>query len=113
MTKIKRFIFNDFQTNCYILYDSSYEAVIIDGAANSHSGLKEIADFLEENHLIPKYILNTHCHLDHVCGNYYLESSLRIPVLSHKDDDFYIENALQLADKSGFPISPNPKPKTG
>jgi len=110
MCKIKKFVFNDFQTNCYILYDSSYEAVIIDGAANSHAGLKEIDDFLIENHLIPKYIINTHGHLDHVCGNYYLESHLRIPILSHKDDDFFLDNALQLAKQFGYAIEQPPKP---
>ncbi len=110
MTKIKKFVFNDFQTNCYILYDSSYEAVIIDGAANSHTGLKQIDDFLNDNHLIPKYILNTHGHLDHVCGNYYLESRFRIPILSHKDDDFLIENSLQLAKQFGYAIEQPPKP---
>ncbi len=109
MTKIKTFVFNDFQTNCYILYDGSYEAVIIDGAANSHSELKQIDDFINENHLIPKYIISTHGHLDHICGNYYLESHFRIPVLSHKDDDFFIENSLQLAKSFGYAIEQPPK----
>lgn len=109
MTKIKTFVFNDFQTNCYIIYDESYEAVIIDGAANSHNGLKQIHDFIQEEHLIPKYIMNTHGHLDHICGNYYLESHYRIPLLMHKDDDFLIENSLQLAKSFGFAIEQPPK----
>ncbi|MDD2386736.1 MAG: MBL fold metallo-hydrolase [Bacteroidales bacterium] len=109
MTKIKTFIFNDFSTNCYILYDASYEAVIIDGAANSHSEFKQINDFLNENHLIPKYIINTHGHIDHVCGNYYLESHFRIPILMHNEDDFFIENALQLAKQFGYALEQPPK----
>lgn len=110
MAKIKTFVFNDFRTNSYVLYDDSYEAVIIDGAANSHHELKEIHDFIQDNHLIPKYIMNTHGHLDHVCGNYYLESHYRIPVLLHKEDNFFIENALQLANSFGYAIEQPPKP---
>jgi glyoxylase-like metal-dependent hydrolase (beta-lactamase superfamily II) len=110
MAKLKIFEFNDFRTNCYILYDDSYEAIIVDGAANSHSELKQIHDFLNENHLIPKYLINTHGHLDHICGNYYLESHLRIPILMHKDDDFFLDNALQLAKQFGYAIEQPPKP---
>ncbi|HNQ67258.1 MAG TPA: MBL fold metallo-hydrolase [Bacteroidales bacterium] len=110
MTKIKRFVFNDFKTNCYVLYDGSYEAVIIDGAANSHSELKELYDFIQDNFLIPKYLINTHGHLDHVCGNYYLDSHYRIPMLMSFEDNFLIENALCVADKFGYAIEPPPKP---
>ena len=108
MTKIKRFVFNDFRVNTYILYDSSYEAVIVDGAANSHTEIKEIYDFIQDNHLIPKYIINTHGHLDHVCGNYYLESHFRIPILMNFEDNFLIENALDLSKTFGYVIEQPP-----
>jgi glyoxylase-like metal-dependent hydrolase (beta-lactamase superfamily II) len=110
MAKIKRFVFNDFQANAYILYDDSYEAVIIDGAANSHTELKELHDFITENHLIPKYIMNTHGHLDHICGNFYLESHYRIPILMNYEDNFLIDSALKLADSFGYAIEQPPKP---
>lgn len=110
MAKLKRFVFNDFQTNCYILYDASYEAVIIDGGANSHSELKQLHDFIEENHLIPKYIMNTHGHLDHVCGNYYLESHYRIPILMNFEDNFLVDNSLVLAERFGYTIEQPPRP---
>jgi len=109
MAKIKRFVFNDFQVNSYILYDGSYEAVIIDGGANSHAELKELYDFINDNHLIPKYIMNTHGHLDHVCGNYYLESHFRIPILMNFEDNFLVETAVDLAEKFGYTIEKPPK----
>lgn len=110
MTKIKRFVFNDFRTNAFILYDDSYEAVIIDGGANSHSELRQIHDFITENHLIPKYIMNTHGHIDHICGNYYLESHYRIPVLMNFDDSFLVDSALEQASVFGYAIEQPPKP---
>lgn len=109
MTKIKRFVFNDFKTNCYVLYDSSYEAVIIDGAANSHSELKELYDFIQENFLIPKYLINTHGHLDHICGNFYLDRNYRIPMLMNFEDNFLIDNASCVAEKFGYAIEPPPR----
>ncbi len=110
MTKYQRFVFNDFQVNCYILYDSSYECVIIDAAANSHKEIKMIYDYINDNHLIPKYIMNTHGHLDHVCGNYYLESHYRIPILMSFEDKYLIEGAIPLAEKFGFVIEQPPMP---
>lgn len=110
MAKIKRFVFNNFQTNAYILYDDSYEAVIIDGSANSHTEFKQLHDFINDNHLIPKYILNTHGHLDHICGNYYLESSFRIPILMSFADNFLVDNALELAEKFGYTLEQPPRP---
>jgi glyoxylase-like metal-dependent hydrolase (beta-lactamase superfamily II) len=110
MTEIKKFVFNDFQVNSYIVYDDSFEAVIIDGAGNSHAELKQIFDFIHENNLIPKYILNTHGHLDHVCGNYYLEAHYRIPILMNFEDDFLIDTALHQADIYGFAMEQPPMP---
>jgi hydroxyacylglutathione hydrolase len=109
MTKIQRFVFNDFRVNSYILYDDSYEAVIIDGGANSHTELKEIDDFIKNNHLIPKYIINTHGHLDHICGNYYLEAHFRIPILMNFEDNFLVENAAELSEKFGYVIENPPR----
>ncbi|MFL5692876.1 MAG: MBL fold metallo-hydrolase, partial [Ktedonobacteraceae bacterium] len=54
-----------FQENCY-LYACPHtrEAVIIDPGDEAESILKTI----QELELIPKYILNTHGHIDHICA---------------------------------------------
>ena len=73
MAKIKTFVVNDFQTNAYLLYDETNEAVIIDGAANSNYEFERLKNFITTNNLKLKYILNTHGHLDHICGNFHLK----------------------------------------
>lgn len=51
-------------TNCYLAADENGETAIIDPAANP----ARINQILEENNLIPKLILLTHGHFDHIGG---------------------------------------------
>ncbi len=110
MTKIKQLIFNSFQVNCYIIYDNSKEAVIIDGAILTEFDLKKIEKFLNDNDLKIKYILNTHGHLDHICGNYLLKSHFNVPILGIKEDDFLVDAAMDSAALFGFSIQQPPMP---
>jgi len=48
--------------NCHIVYcDEHRSAIIVDPGDSG----KRIIAFLRENELIPKLIVNTHCHADH------------------------------------------------
>lgn len=109
MAKIKSFVFNDFQTNAYLIYDETNQAVIIDGAANSNYEYEQLKSFLEINNLKLKYILNTHGHLDHVCGNYYLKSTFNIPIMMSFEDNYLVENSLNFAKSYGFSIEKPPQ----
>lgn len=110
MTSIKHFVFNDFQVNAYIVYDDTKEAVLIDVAVNSERELKVVMDFINEKQLNPKYIINTHGHLDHICGNTYLKSHYNIPLLINSEDNFLVENALSQAQMFGFSMKTPSKP---
>ncbi len=109
MVKIKRFVFNDFQTNAYLLFDETKEAIIIDGAANSQHEFEKIYGFLTINNLELKLILNTHGHLDHVCGNYYLKSTYNAPIMMSFEDNFLVSNALSFATAYGISIENPPQ----
>ncbi len=110
MVKIKDFVFNDFQVNAFIIYDDTKEAVIIDGAPNSQTELNELLSFIKENELQPKYIINTHGHLDHICGNYDLKSEFNIPILMNKEDNFWVERAMDQAYAYSFSMKKPPMP---
>ena len=72
MLKIKTFVFNPVMENTYLLFDETQEAAIIDcGASNDHEQ-KQIANFIKENKLNLKRLLNTHLHFDHVLGNRFI-----------------------------------------
>src|SRR5713226_4536812 len=55
----------DFEENCYLYAcPHTHEAVIIDPGDEAERILKRI----QELELIPKYIINTHGHIDHICA---------------------------------------------
>jgi len=69
-------------TNTYLVWDEvSKDACIIDP---SNKGQK-ILDFIKENNLNVKLIINTHAHYDHIGGNIFFKESLNIPVCTSKE----------------------------
>lgn len=87
MLSIQVFTFNAFQENTYVLFDETGEAVIIDPGCSDRSEERELGDFIAREQLVPKYLLNTHCHVDHVLGNYFVHQTYRVPFLMHKLDE--------------------------
>ncbi|MDY6800584.1 MAG: MBL fold metallo-hydrolase [Bacteroidota bacterium] len=110
MLKIKTFVFNPFQENTIILYDETKECVIIDAGNNDLNEKNQLFTFIEENTLNPKYILNTHCHIDHIMGNADVIEKYNIPSIAHKEDLPLIERAKDMALAFGFNVKEPPKP---
>jgi glyoxylase-like metal-dependent hydrolase (beta-lactamase superfamily II) len=69
MFLIKAFTFNPLQENTYLLYNEHKLAILIDPGCYFEDEKDYIAEFIQKNGLQIKYLLNTHCHLDHVFGN--------------------------------------------
>lgn len=67
--KIKRFEFNMFPENCYVLWDETNEAVVIDPGCFYEEEKQALKNFIIHNELNVKHLLNTHLHLDHIFGN--------------------------------------------
>ncbi len=84
MLTIKTFVFNPITENCYILYDSLHEAVIIDPGNYTEDENEALAHFIENENLNVKYILNTHPHVDHVIGNDFCTKRFSAPLLMHQ-----------------------------
>lgn len=57
------------QENCYLVYDETREAVIIDCGAYFPEERQVIVAYIKENELHPVHLLATHGHLDHNFGN--------------------------------------------
>jgi len=110
--KIKRFIFNPFQENTYVLYDDSKECVIIDPGCYEVSEEIELEKFINENKLNPVILLNTHCHIDHILGNQFVAEKWGVELQMHKDDLPLLENAGQISKMyalENYSGSPYPK----
>lgn len=86
MLKVQSFVFNPFQENTYILFDETNECVIIDPGCGDEDENKILSSFIEKNKLTVKLLLNTHCHIDHVLGNYFVKEKFKVKFLMHEAD---------------------------
>jgi len=68
MYNVKVLPFSPIRENTYVLYNALKEAIIIDPGCYGREEEEELRQFIENEGLIPKLLLNTHCHLDHVFG---------------------------------------------
>ena len=72
-----------FQENCYLYAcPETLEAVIIDPGDEAERILQNI----QEYKLIPKYIINTHGHIDHICAIDAVSAVYPVPLAIHPDD---------------------------
>ncbi len=87
-----------FQENCYLYAcPQTLEAVIIDPGDEAGRILKRI----EELKLIPKYILNTHGHIDHIRAIDAISAVYPVPLAIHPDD-VYMYTEEHVARRYGL-----------
>ena len=85
--EIKRFEFNFFGENTYVIWDaSSQEAAIVDPGMVNPEETDLIEDLIATHRLSVRYILLTHAHVDHTFGIDILKDKYHAPVLAHKAD---------------------------
>ncbi len=92
--KIITLVVGQMQENCYLVYDSkSSDTIIIDPGDDADYIERIIAD----NKLIPKVIIATHGHFDHIMAVTELKLAYTIPFKIHKNDEFLIKNMQDSA----------------
>jgi len=68
------------QTNCYIVgCEEAQEGVVIDPGGHP----KRILEAIEESGLAVRYVLNTHCHFDHMGANAEIVTATGAPLALH------------------------------
>lgn len=102
MIHVKRFEFNYFSVNTYLLYDKTGEAVLIDCGCMNQREEEELSGFIEENKLTIKRLLCTHLHLDHVFGNAYAAKTYGVEPEAHKADTELLPSAEVQAKSFGL-----------
>jgi glyoxylase-like metal-dependent hydrolase (beta-lactamase superfamily II) len=102
MIQIQTFTFNPFSENTYLVYDDTGEGVIIDPGCYEKSEKDELAQFIESKKIKVKYLLNTHCHIDHVLGNNFVKEKFQFPFLIHQNDEPVLRSVKAYAPSYGF-----------
>ena len=96
------FTFSPFQENTYLVFDETLEAVLIDAGCFNESEQLQLKNYIQENNLILKRLLNTHLHLDHQFGNSYMFDMFGLRPEAHKADEFLIERSVAHAQMFGL-----------
>lgn len=99
---VKKFTFNPFQENTYLIYDETNEAVIIDPGCYEKHEERELFDFIEDNELKIVHLLNTHCHIDHVLGNKAVADKFGLTPKTHQDELPILESVDSYCHLYGF-----------
>ncbi len=102
MITVKSFVFNPFSENTYVVFDETRKALVIDpGCYESHEK-KELDTYIAKEQLEIAYLLNTHCHIDHVLGNDHVKSKYDPPFLIHKNEVPVLKAVGSYASNYGF-----------
>lgn len=104
MLKVKKFTFNPIQENTYVVYAPDGACCIIDPGCYFENECNQLKDFINSNGLVPKYLLNTHCHLDHVFGNRFIAETFNLKLHLHPKEQIMLENAPNSGQKWGIPF---------
>ena len=107
---LKNFVFNPFQENTYVVWDDAFNCAIIDpGCADEHER-KELVSFIEDSHLKPVKLLNTHCHADHVLGNRFVAEKYDLELEMHEGDLPMLNAVPSYGASYGFDTGPMVEP---
>lgn len=106
--KIKKFEFNPLPVNCYLLWDETGEAVVIDPGCYFNSEKQALKDYIVNNNLRLKHLLNTHLHPDHVLGNAFVEREFSVQTEANQADEFWLESMPGQSRSLGIEYNDTP-----
>jgi len=90
---------------CYLIWcDRTKEGLVIDPAGDE----ERIFDRIGEKNLTLKYIINTHGHSDHTCGNARMKELTGAEILIHELDEVMLSSQMgrMMSRQWGFTPSP-------
>lgn len=102
--KIIQTVVGHMEVFCYLVYDEeTREGILIDPAGNED----RLLHILKSENVTLRYIVNTHGHPDHTCGNDLLRGATGAKVVMHREDDAFFQRpaAQEMTRMMGFPAA--------
>ena len=90
--------------------DHTKECAVIDPGCSDEVEENELSEFIRNNDLIPKYLINTHCHLDHIWGCKFVKEKYDPEYLIPEDDLTLMKNAESQANMYNVQFNEPPEP---
>jgi hydroxyacylglutathione hydrolase len=104
MLTVTSFTFSPVQENTYVVYNETGECIIVDPGCYFGNERNELKEFIQTSGLTPKYLLNTHCHLDHVFGNKFIHETWGLPLHLHEKEQPVLDHAPTFGISWGLPF---------
>lgn len=109
--EIKQFIFNPIQENTYVIWDKdTKEGAIIDCGALFDGERQKLSDFISENGIRIKYLLNTHMHFDHCFGSHWASEIYGVKLMAHSGDAGLASRLQEQISMFGLPFAVTAEP---
>ncbi len=106
MIQIQKFTFNLFSENTFVLWDDeSKECAIVDPGCSDSSEEQILENFINDGNFKVKYLINTHCHIDHILGCEFVKNKFNPIYLAPELDIPLIQNAKMQASYVGMDFS--------
>ena len=106
MLTIKKFPFNPLQENTYVVYNEQSDCLIVDPGCYFENERNELKQFIEQNGLRAKYLLNTHGHFDHVFGDQFVFTTWGLKPHLHETEKPMFNMALMAAQRWDMSFEP-------
>jgi len=111
MLKVQRFVFSPFYENTYLIWDENTKnAAIIDPGCYDLKERETLDQFIGIESLKIKYLVNTHCHIDHIFGNAYIKEKYNPIFIAPEKDLFMLDLMIEAAEDYGVELTHSPKP---
>ncbi|MBO7606623.1 MAG: MBL fold metallo-hydrolase [Paludibacteraceae bacterium] len=111
---VKRFTFNILNVNTYVLIDEkTYEAIVIDPGCQSAEERKTFKDYIINNNLKIKRVLDTHLHFDHIYGQRFVEETFGVGAEACKKDITFLNHYQDLLVMFNMPMDDEALPLKG
>jgi len=111
MVQVKVFTFNLFAENTFVIWDDeTKEAAVVDPGNSTDDEQKVLKHFVSSKKLIIKYLINTHCHIDHILGCSFVKKEYNPVYYAPEKDLILLENAQMQAEMFDIIFVEPPKP---